>query len=298
MEEKVVKRNSLKAWVLAARLKTLTGATVPVLIALSLAYKEMGVETFKPVPALLCLLFALVMQIDANFINDYFDFVRGNDNETRLGPKRACAEGWIGVKPMKWGILLTTLLACAIGTPLLFYAGMKMLLIGLLCVLFCFLYTTSLSYLGLGDLLVVLFFGLIPLCTTYYIQTGQVTLEAFLLSLACGFVIDTLLLVNNYRDIENDAKANKRTLVVRIGAANGLRAYLICGIIPLAISSYFLFSGRIFALLIPLIYLFSHIRTYRKMKRIERGKELNVILGETARNIFIYGLSLSVGILL
>ena len=157
----MVKTNSLKAWFLAARPVTLTAAAVPVMLGVALAYKDSNTH-FQWIPALLCLLFAWVMQIDSNLVNDFFDFKHGNDDETRLGPKRACAEGWITMKAMKWGIILTTLLGCAIGLPLGFYGGREMIIVGICCVLFCFLYTTKLSYLGLGDLLVLVFFGIVP----------------------------------------------------------------------------------------------------------------------------------------
>lgn len=113
-----------------------------------LAYKD--VQQIQTLPALLCLLFAWVMQIDSNLVNDYFDFKHGNDDETRLGPKRACAEGWITLGAMKWGIILTTLLGCAIGFPLVLFGGWEMVIVGICCVVFCFLYTTCLSYLGHG----------------------------------------------------------------------------------------------------------------------------------------------------
>lgn len=150
-----VRRNSLQAWLLAARPKTLSGAAVPVMLGISLAVNDTQMAGFMPVPALLCVLFAFLMQIDANFINDYFDCVRGNDDETRLGPKRACAEGWISLGAMRMGIAITTLLACLTGLPLIFYGGISMIVVGLLCVVFAFLYTTKLSYLGMGDLLVL-----------------------------------------------------------------------------------------------------------------------------------------------
>lgn len=117
---------------------------------------------FNWVPAILCLLFAWVMQIDSNFVNDYFDCKKGADDETRLGPRRACSQGWITMKAMKIGIAITTLIACIIGLPLVFYGGIEMVLVGITCVAFCFLYTTSLSYLGLGDVLVLMFFGIVP----------------------------------------------------------------------------------------------------------------------------------------
>lgn len=152
----MIKTNSIKAWFLAARPVTLSAAAVPVMLGTALAYKDSNANC-QWIPALLCLLFAWIMQIDSNLVNDFFDFKHGNDDETRLGPKRACAEGWITMKAMKWGIIITTLLGCIIGLPLAFYGGKEMIIVGICCVLFCFLYTTKLSYLGLGDLLVLLF---------------------------------------------------------------------------------------------------------------------------------------------
>ncbi|MCD8297160.1 MAG: 1,4-dihydroxy-2-naphthoate octaprenyltransferase [Prevotella sp.] len=298
MEENNIKCNSPKAWVLAARPKTLAGAAVPVMIGLSLAFQDVGKNNFEVIPALLCFFFAFLMQIDANFINDYFDFVRGNDDETRLGPKRACAQGWITTRLMRIGILITTLLACGVGLPLIIYGGVEMLLIGMFCVLFCFLYTTSLAQLGLGDLLVLVFFGIVPVCTVYYIQSGTVSLETFAISVACGFVIDALLLINNYRDIENDAKAGKKTLVVRIGAEGGRLAYLLSGFIAILIGAVFLFNGNILAFLLPFLYLTLHLLTFKKLVRINKGMALNTVLGDTARNIFVYGLLVSIGIII
>ena len=130
--------NSPHAWFLAARPKTLTGAAVPVMIGIALAFHDAGTEDFRIIPAILCMLFAFVMQIDANFINDYFDFKRGNDDETRLGPKRACSEGWITPSAMLKGIIATTLFGCAIGLPLIYYGGLEMIMVGLVCVVFCF----------------------------------------------------------------------------------------------------------------------------------------------------------------
>ena len=227
MNEKQIDTNSAKAWMLASRPKTLTGAAVPVMIGLAFAARDLGLDDFGWMPALLCVLIAFIMQIDANFINDYFDFVRGNDDETRLGPRRACAQGWITPKAMRRAIIITTVIACCIGLPLVIYGGLEMILVGAFCVVFCFLYTTLLSYLGLGDVLVLVFFGIIPVCVTYYLQTDRFTFEVFIASLACGFVIDTLLLVNNYRDIDNDARAGKKTLIVRVGAEAGRTAYLL-----------------------------------------------------------------------
>ena len=165
-----IKTDSLKAWLLAARPKTLSGAAVPVMIGLALAWvdaQEYMSEAFSWTAAVLCLLFSFLMQIDANFINDFFDFANGTDDaETRLGPRRACAQGWVKLDSMKRAIALTTCMACLVGLPLVWYGGLEMVLIGVVCVIFCFLYTTHLSYMGLGDVLVLVFFGLIPVCIT------------------------------------------------------------------------------------------------------------------------------------
>ena len=297
-----IKTDSLKAWLLAARPKTLAGAAVPVMIGLALASvdaREYVEGTFSWVAAGLCLLFAFIMQIDANFINDFFDFVNGaDDKETRLGPQRACAQGWVKLSSMKKAIALTTCIACAAGLPLVYYGGLEMVIVGLLCVVFCFLYTTSLSYLGLGDVLVLVFFGIVPVCVTYYIQLHTCTWMVFLASVACGLVVDALLLVNNFRDRDNDRAVGKNTLVVRIGEEASLGLYLGVGIVACLTGLVFWMNGHVLAFVLPMLYLVLHLFTYLKIKRIHQGKMLNACLGETARNIFVYGLTVTLGLLL
>ena len=301
-EEKIIKTNSVKAWLLAARPKTLSGAAVPVMIGVALAYVDSvmyGDDTFSWTAALLCLLFAFAMQIDANFINDFYDFVNGTDDaETRLGPRRACAQGWVKLDSMKKAIAMTTCAACVIGLPLVYFGGLEMILIGMICVVFAFLYTTWFSYQGLGDLLVLVFFGIVPVCCSYYVQLHVFTLEVFLASVACGLVIDALLIVNNFRDRDNDREAGKNTIIVRLGAETGLKLYIGVGVAAIIIVGIFLVNGHILAFVFPFIYLVLHLFTYLKIKRIYQGKALNLCLGETARNIFIYGVCVSLGLLL
>lgn len=142
-ENKKIKTNSWKAWLLATRPKTLAGAAVPVMIGVALALRTTGWQHFRFVPAILCFLFAFLMQVDSNLINDYFDFRHGNDDPaTRLGPKRACSEGWITPRAMVAGLALVSVLACAVGLPLVWYGGWQMIIVGAACVLFAFLYTT------------------------------------------------------------------------------------------------------------------------------------------------------------
>jgi len=302
MEENNIRKNSLKAWLLAARPKTLAGAAVPVAIGVALAFTdaaEYAEGTFSWIAAALCLLFAFIMQIDANFINDFFDYAKGNDDaSTRLGPLRACTQGWVSIEAMKRAIAFTTCTACAVGLPLVYYGGLEMFLIGLICIVFCFLYTTHLSYRGMGDLLVIVFFGIVPVCITYYVQLHTCTWEVFLASLACGLVIDGLLLVNNYRDRDNDREAGKETLVVKLGEKQSEHLYLTTGATACLLGMVFCFYEHTLAFVLPFIYLLLHFYTYLKLIGIKHGKELNTCLDETARNICIYGLCVTLGVLL
>lgn len=299
MDETNVRVNSLKAWILAARPKTLTGAAVPVMIGIACAVAMYGWCGIRVVPAVLCMLFALIMQVDANFINDYFDFMKGTDDEQRLGPKRACAQGWITASAMRSGLFVTTLLACIVGLPLVYYGGWEMIMVGLACIVFCFLYTISFSYIGLGDLLVLVFFGIVPVCMTYWLTAPPTALTSIpfavvLMSIACGLIIDTLLVVNNYRDIENDRRARKLTLIVRIGERGGLVLYLMLGLVGtiLAIVGVVLLDwhdGQWTQSLL-IIYTPFHTWAFNEMRYIRKGAELNRVLGMTARNMFIFGL--------
>lgn len=295
----MVKTNSVKAWLLATRPKTLSAAAVPVMIGTAFAWRNTS-EQFNWIPAILCLLFAWIMQIDSNLVNDYFDFKKGNDDETRLGPKRACSEGWITSDAMVWGILITTLLGCMTGIPLILYGGLEMVMVGIACVVFCFLYTTLFSYHGLGDILVLLFFGIIPVCCTYYvcmplhqqIPTGEVIAS----SIACGLAIDALLIVNNYRDIDNDRSNGKITLAVRLGESKTRRLYKSIGytaagiMIILVFFDLYQIDKFIPTYAIYLIYIILHRQSYQEMKRINKGAKLNQVLGLTARNILVFGI--------
>ena len=295
-----VATNSARAWLLAARPKTLSGAAVPVVVALCAAWSDclpgspVTAEAFKWLPAALCLAFALLMQVDANLVNDYFDCVHGIDGADRLGPERACAQGWVTLPAMRRAIWTVTLLACAVGLPLVVWGGWAMVLVGAACVAFCFLYTTVLSRLAMGDVLVLLFFGIVPVCATYYVQTLTLTWPLVGLSLACGAVTDCLLIVNNYRDRDTDARVEKITLVTLLGARCSEWLYLVLGVagVLLTVPTLGLRSLAMTAYLVP------HAWAWRQMRRIGEGRELNAVLARTALNILIFGIALSLLILL
>lgn len=300
MNEKklTVRQNSFRAWILAARPKTLSGAAVPVMIGTALAYSDAKGDV-RWTAVLLCFLFAFIMQIDANFVNDYFDFKHGNDSVDRLGPPRACTEGWITPHCMLRGIILTTLLACLTGVPLIVYGGITAIVVGILCVLFCFLYTTHLSYLGLGDVLVLLFFGIVPVVMTRYVSLPEGIQEfsraSFIYGLACGLIVDTLLVVNNYRDINNDQKAGKRTLVVFLGRKLSLFLYAILGVgAGMMIVAHEWGSIKMCSLILSmLVYLLLHLSAFKKLCGMKTAKDADSVLAATARNIFVFGLMTS-----
>lgn len=300
--------SSIKYWFLACRPKTLTGAAVPVMIACACAYAD---GSLKQDIAILCLLFAFGMQICSNLINDLFDYLKGSDREDRLGPQRACSQGWITPKAMKAGICVSVLVSCIFGLgilylslPQLLFKGWELIAVGCCCVVFAYLYTSILSYKGYGDSLVILFFGIVPVCTTYYVQTSVVTLPVFLLSLACGNAIDALLVVNNYRDREQDKISGKNTTVVLFGEKFGSFQYLMSGIIPVSIIFlvYILDRLQVFrcgyisiyeAVVVMIVYLSVHIAAWKKMMGIHKGRQLNQILGRTSLNILIFGILLT-----
>lgn len=300
---KTIRPNSVYAWLLASRPKTLTAALIPVMLGSGLAFSD---GKFQTAEAVLCLLFACLMQVAANFINDLFDYQKGTDREDRLGPKRACAEGWISPRNIKLGIGVTLLLACLCGLSVVYLTwnelpqgGWELVVLGVVCLLFAFLYTTLLSYRGWGDLLVLVFFGLVPVGGTYYVQTGVLNVDVLVLSLVSGVVIDTLLTINNYRDIEQDRVSGKMTLIVRFGASFGRQFYLALGIVAVLLCLWFVYSGRLTWLEFiwaPCIYLYMHLMTWRSMCLIRQGEKLNSILGETSRNMLFLGILLSVAL--
>lgn len=276
---------NLKYWILAARPKTLTAALIPVCTATALAFAQ---GHGRWLPAVVCMLFAALMQIAANFINDLFDFKKGTDREDRLGPERACAQGWITPQAMKRGIGVMLVLACAVGRCLLPYGGWVLVGIGVACVVFAFLYTTLLSYMGCGDVLVWVFFGLVPVCGTYYVQAQMLTPAVWWLAVACGLVIDTLLVLNNYRDREQDSQSGKRTLIVALGERFGSMFYLLQGVAGYACVAALAIYGHTWAAVLPALYLVPHFMTWRTMTTIRYGRELNRVLGLTSRNMLIF----------
>lgn len=289
-------QSTVRVWFEAARPKTLPASLSPVLVGCVLAYRD-GV--FQWVPAVLCVLVALLAQIASNFANDYFDFKKGADTEERLGPDRAVASGWITPRAMLTGTFITLALSCLCGLGLLFYGGWELILVGIaiaICVLAYSAGPFPLAYNGLGDVCVVLFYGIIPVCFTYYVQALSFSLLSFLLSLALGFLSTNILIINNYRDYAQDKVAKKRTTIVLFGKRFGLVAYLFNGILAILIAMPLLIAAPIWIVGLFAIFTVLFTATWLEMKGNE-GRALNVTLGHTARNVFFYAVILSVTLL-
>ncbi len=283
---------------LAARPKTLAAGVAPVLVASGLAAHD---GRFNVVPAILCLVFAVMAQVASNFANDYFDYVKKTDNEDRLGPARAVSSGWIDPLQMLIGLTAVIAVACFFGMGLVYYGGWEMILVGVACVISLLAYTAGpwpLAYHGLGDVFVLLFFGFVPVVFTYYVQVGELTPMAFLAGAVVGLQSVNILVVNNYRDRDTDKKSNKKTTIVVFGEAFGRWFYLLNGCAACLLSLLFWLDNAPWAALLPLLYLFPHSSTWKKLVSIRQGRALNPLLGETARNLLLLALLLTIGFIL
>ncbi|MCD8193695.1 MAG: 1,4-dihydroxy-2-naphthoate polyprenyltransferase [Tannerellaceae bacterium] len=286
------RKNNLSAWLEAARPKTLPASVSPVLVGCALAWKD-GV--FQPVAALLCLLVALFAQVASNFANDYFDYKKGADRDDRLGPQRAVASGWITSRAMLQGTFLSLAIACLCGCMLLFFAGWELIPVGIAIALGVLAYSAGpypLAYNGLGDVCVLLFYGIVPVCYTYYVQALAFSLLAFLLSLAVGLLSTNILVVNNYRDREQDQLSRKRTTVVLFGARFGRIFYLLNGTVAFLIVTPLLPDAPLWILLLFAALFVLFVATFRELYYFS-GRELNKTLAHTARNVFLFALLVS-----
>ncbi len=220
--------SALKSVFLASRPKTWIAGISPVVIGAALAYKDgsLSISLF-----LYSLLFSLLVQIGTNFSNDYFDFLKGADNDQRIGPPRAVAMGWISPKAMHNLSLLAFAASFAASIPLVLACGLWSLAFVISSIGFGMLYTGGprpLGYLGLGELFVLTYFGPVAVLGTYFVQRHTITLDAIFLSLSPGFIASAILIANNLRDEKTDRIAKKNTLVVRFGTYFGQYEYAVC----------------------------------------------------------------------
>jgi 1,4-dihydroxy-2-naphthoate octaprenyltransferase len=288
----------LGSWVLAARPKTLSAASVPVLVGSACAFALGG---FQLGPALAALGGALLLQIGANFANDVYDYEKGADTAARLGPTRAVQAGLISPRAMKRGMFVVFALSLLIGAYLTAVAGPVILAIGVASILSAVAYTGGpypLGYNGLGDVFVFSFFGLVAVCGTVFVQVGEVPALALWCSLPVGALATAILVVNNLRDAEQDAQVGKRTLAVRWGARAVVLEYGVLLALSYAVPLFLATSsarGRF--VLLPLLTLPLARRLMRAVAT-EKGRELNARLAGTAKLLLLFGLAFTLGLVL
>lgn len=288
----MAEKKKLNAWIEASRPKTLAASISPVLVGSALAVHE---NVFQWVPAILCFLVALFAQISSNLANDYFDFKKGADREDRLGPERAVASGWITPKAMLQATLLTLALACLCGLGLVLMTRWELLLVGIAIALCVLAYSGGpfpLAYNGLGDVCVLLFYGIIPVTLTYYVQSHSFSTTAFLLSLAMGFLSINILIVNNYRDYEQDKASKKRTTIVLFGRKFGEVAYLMNGFLAIFLVSPILINQPWWGWVLVLFFVVMFQVSWLDLRKLE-GKALNQTLASTSRNVLIFAVIIS-----
>ena len=288
-----------QAWLLAARPKTLTAALAPVVVGTALATHD-GVLAW--LPALAALVGATLIQLGTNFANDYYDFVRGGDTEDRVGPVRVTQAGILKPESVKRGMWTVLGAALLVGTYLVWVGGWPIVWIGLSSLTCAVLYTGGpfpLAYHGLGDVFVFVFFGLVAVSGTYYVQGLAWPPDVFLAGAALGALNTAILVANNLRDIETDATVGKRTLAVRIGTRGSQVQYLtmlfVAFVVPVVgWRVYGWPAASLAALLVaPLC-----IAPVRRVLTHTEPAELLPALGETARVVGVYGLLLGLGLVL
>ncbi|MFZ1729816.1 MAG: 1,4-dihydroxy-2-naphthoate polyprenyltransferase [Bacteroidota bacterium] len=296
MNKRSMNISRTQAWVLASRPKTLPAAVVPVLVGSAVAASD-GV--FSALPAAVALLCALLIQIGTNLANDYFDFMKGADSEHRIGPMRVTSSGLIPPTTVRNAMIGVFVLTFILGLYLVSIGGWPILVIGVASLFCAVIYTAGpypLAYIGLGDVFVFLFFGIVAVTGTYFVQALQWSTDAFIASLPVGAISTAILVVNNYRDIDTDRVANKKTMAVRIGRKATRMEYRLLLLLAYAIPVIqSIRIGQPLWLLLPLLSLPFAIRVLRIVERSTDGAELNGALAGTGQLLALYGVLYAAG---
>lgn len=294
MEQK--KKNLFQIWWLAIRPRTLPAAASGVAMGCALAWYD---GAFQILPALAALMVALLLQIASNVANDVFDFERGADTPERLGPVRVTQAGMLTPAQVKRGLIVIIGLAILFGLYLATLRGWTVILIGAAAILSAVAYTGGpypLGYHGLGDVFVFIFFGVVAVAGTYFVQAGSVSTAAWWMAVPIGLIVTAILVVNNLRDLDNDRKAGKHTLAVRFGERGTKFEYGLCMgfaylIVPVLVLIKIIPVGGMLAWLsLPIA-----IRTLRVVLT-QQGRSLNAALAGTGQTAFLFSLFFWLGL--
>jgi 1,4-dihydroxy-2-naphthoate octaprenyltransferase len=290
--------NRTQIWWLAIRPRTLPAAASGVIMGSALAWMD---RSFQLAPALAALCVALLLQIGSNVANDVFDFERGADTAERQGPTRVTQAGLLTPSQVKRGMWIIFGLAAICGLYLATLSGWVIIAIGLAAIISAIAYTGGpfpLGYYGLGDMFVFIFFGVVAVTGTYYVQVGSVSAAAWWMSVPVGLIITAILVVNNLRDIENDRKAGKHTMAVRLGIRGTRIEYVSCMAI-----AYLLLPVLVLLNIVPAFSLLAWLSIPLAWKTLrvvltQEGRPLNAALAGTGQTAFVYSVLFWVGILL
>ena len=291
---------TLKAWVIGARPHTLPASIAPVVVGTAMAHAATGIHW----PSAFCALVGSVLiQIGTNFANDYFDFVKGADSPNRLGPPRATQAGLIAPETMYKATILVFGLVLVPGAYILWRGGWPYLVIGAASILSGILYTAgpyAFGYLGLGDVFVFVFFGLVGVGGTFHLQTGILNGRAVLSGAASGLLTVAILVVDNLRDLDEDRRAGKRTLAVRFGESFARAEYAGCLLVGAVLIPVYLAltTGHTWLFAAPVAAGFAAIPPLRTVLTPSTGPELNRALTETGRLLLVFAAVFSLGWLL
>ena len=281
----------IRHWIEAMRLRTLPVSVAGVIAGTGCAVM---LDSFKTAPALACLVFAILAQIAANFGNEYYDYKNGIDRKGRAGFRRGVTEGEIDPGSMKMATYSVLALAATVGCTMLLYGPWWLIFVGILIMIFALAYSAGpypLSHHGLGDVAVVVFFGIIPVSFTCFLQTGNWEGMGVIMptSLAVGLLAANVLVVNNYRDMEDDTAVGKRTTVVIFGRRFMSMAYLLSGIAGMAAMIPVWTRLPMWALAVPVTYIVLHFMVWLQLRQATESA-LNPLLGRTAVNLLVFSL--------
>jgi 1,4-dihydroxy-2-naphthoate octaprenyltransferase len=289
----------MKNWILAIRPKTLFASLAPVVLGTAIAYFQQG--QIKPLVFVITLICALLLQIASNLANDYLDFAKGVDNEERLGPVRVTSAGLISSTKMKNALIFVLFLSFLFGIYLMWIGGPIIMAMGLLSLYFAYGYTGGpfpLSYNGLGELAAFIFFGMIAVTGTTYLQTRSFTALGCFLAMGPGFISACILAINNLRDIKSDEETKKRTLAVRFGERfqRTLCLWLIAmsGLVVVFAGTFYQLKWLTPVCLLPLFF----IRNWLRILRGEIDGKLNLALARTAQYNLLYCLMIAAALFL
>lgn len=283
---------SIKKWFFAIRPYSFFVSMSTVIMSAAIAFSEGHV---KWLPAALCLIFAVLAQTTSNLVNDYADFQTGCDNEDSLGNDRKLVSGEITPKAMRTAIFISAALCLLVGLPLIYWGGWILLPFGLLIIAAAFCYSMGpipLSYNALGDIAVILFFGIIPVSFTYFILTKEINWEIIAAGFAMGLVVDELLIVNNIRDEEEDKLFNKTTTVGIFGSKFMKTVFLLNPLIACGLGFYFMkdiCDYKIWAIAIVPFIIYS-LNVYSKLNKYE-GKQLNELLIKASSEAILFAVT-------